>query len=112
MASLTKTPQVKLCQVFASDEIEADISTLETAANFLKQRVDGSITIAPVYSSSISEALLECARQNQSDVIVLGASREGMLEQVVNGNIPANICRNSQHTVILVRAACAAQECD
>ncbi|WP_143845169.1 universal stress protein [Nostoc sp. T09] len=50
---------------------------------------------------------LRSARDNQSDVIVLGASREGMLQQAVHGDIPAAISRNSQQTVILVRAASA-----
>ncbi|MGV0028703.1 hypothetical protein [Phormidesmis priestleyi] len=38
-------------------------------------------------------------------VIVLGASREGLLQQVQQGNIPAVISRQSNCTVILVRAS-------
>jgi CIC family chloride channel protein len=37
--------------------------------------------------------------------VVLGASREGMLKQVIQGNIPEAIARNCDCTVILVRPA-------
>jgi CIC family chloride channel protein len=105
LTSLSKTPQVNLCQVFNSNEVEPNTTTLEKAANFLKKRLSGSVTISPVRSSSVSEAILECAEHDHSDVIVLGASREGMLQQVIHENIPATISRNKQQTVILVRAA-------
>ncbi len=107
IALLSKTPEVKLCQVFESNKNKPDTTILEKSAHFLKQRIQGSITIAPVYATSVPEAVIECAKQNHSDVIVLGASREGMLQQAVHGNIPAVISRNSQQTVILVRAASA-----
>lgn len=103
LTSLSKTPVVNLCQVFNSNEVEPDTTTLEKAANFLKKRLHGLVTISPVYATSVSEAILERARQSDSDVIVLGASREGMLQQVLHENIPATISRNKQQTVILVR---------
>jgi chloride channel protein, CIC family len=36
-------------------------------------------------------------------VILLGASRESLLQQAIKGNIPEAIARNSPCTVILVR---------
>jgi CIC family chloride channel protein len=42
-------------------------------------------------------------------VIVLGASREGLLQQAIKGNIPEAIARYGDRTVILVRGAIAAQ---
>ena len=105
LTSVSKTPVVNLCQVFEPNKTEADTTTLKKAADFLKQRLKGLVTIDQVYANSVSEAVLDCAKRNQSDVIILGASREGMLQQVVHGNIPATICRNNNQTVILVRAA-------
>ncbi|MBO3458295.1 chloride channel protein [Aetokthonos hydrillicola Thurmond2011] len=103
LTSLSKTPEVNLCQVFNSNQVQPDTTTLEKAANFLKKRLHGLVKITPVHAISVSEAILECARQNHSDVIILGASREGMLHQVIHDNIPATISRNNQQTVILVR---------
>ncbi|MCY7275399.1 MAG: universal stress protein [Phormidesmis sp. CAN_BIN44] len=38
-------------------------------------------------------------------MIVLGATREGLLQQVIKGNIPEEIARQCDCTVILVRGA-------
>jgi len=51
------------------------------------------------------EAVVDMAEKNQCDVIVLGASREGLLQQAIQGNIPESIARDSKCTVILVRKA-------
>jgi CIC family chloride channel protein len=45
------------------------------------------------------------AHTQHYDVVVLGASREGLLQQVVHGNIPEAIARGVNSTVILVRGA-------
>ncbi|MFB2768099.1 chloride channel protein [Pelatocladus sp. BLCC-F211] len=105
LTSLSKTPTVNLCQVFDPDETKPDTTSLNKAAHFLEQRLDGSLKIAPIHATSIADAILKSAKHNNTDVIILGASREGLLQQVVHGNIPATISRNSQQTVILVRAA-------
>jgi CIC family chloride channel protein len=47
--------------------------------------------------------VLDLAAAAATDVIVVGASRESLLQQVINGNIPERIARESQSTVILVR---------
>ncbi|RAM48747.1 MAG: chloride channel protein [Hapalosiphonaceae cyanobacterium JJU2] len=105
LTSLSKTPTVNLCQVFEPDETKPDTTSLTKAAHFLEQRLDGMVKIAPVHATSIADAILKSAKHNNTDVIILGSSREGLLQQVVHGNIPATISRNSQQTVILVRAA-------
>jgi len=105
LTSLSKIPTVNLCQVFEQDETEPDTTSLTKAAHFLEQHLDGLVNIAPIRATGVADAVLEYAKDNDSDVIVLGASREGLLQQVVHGNIPATISRNSQQTVILVRAA-------
>lgn len=105
LTSLGKMPEVKLCQVFPDIEQQPDLSNLKQAAQFLEQRLKGEVAIAPVSAPSISEAILDYAQNDPSDVIVLGASREGLLQQVMHGNIPATIAHNSRCTVILVRGA-------
>jgi CIC family chloride channel protein len=61
------------------------------------------VVATPVQANSVSEAVLECAQQDNSDVIVLGASRESLLQQVIQGNIAENISRKSNCTVIMVK---------
>jgi len=105
LASLSRAPEVRLCQVFQPGSSNPDMTVLEKASHFLNRRLHCSVITTSVQANSISEAVVECAQQNQSDVIILGASRVGLLQQVVKGNIPEAISRHSHCTVILVRAA-------
>ncbi|WP_341531126.1 chloride channel protein [Nostoc sp. UHCC 0302] len=107
LASLSKSPQIKLCQVFQPNESIPDTGLLENSVNFLQRRVKGNVMATPVHANSVAEAVLDCAKQNNSDVIILGASRESLLQQVIQGNIPENIYRKSNCTVIMVRSATA-----
>ena len=51
--------------------------------------------------------MVDLAAEQGCDVIMLGASREGLLQQVIKGNIPEAITRASPCSVILVRGAVA-----
>jgi chloride channel protein, CIC family len=105
LTSLSHKPLVRLCQVFEPTDRAPDLTTLDRAADFLSPYLDDAMTIVPLHANSIAEAVLDYARQDCSDAIVLGASRAGILQQVVNGNIPAAISQNSDRTVILVRGS-------
>jgi len=106
LSSLSKTPEVMLCQVFQSDQ-EQDTELLEKTAQFLENHLYNSVKIASICASSVSQAVLECSKRDHSDVIMVGASRNHLLRQVINGNVPEEIARNSDCTVILVRGAVA-----
>lgn len=110
LPALIKTstkPDIFLCQVHPRNTSETHLENkhneLEEAAEFLEKRLRCPIQIRSNCSNSIAEAILDLAENHQSDVIVLGASREGLLTQVVKGNIPETIARQSSCTVILVR---------
>jgi chloride channel protein, CIC family len=104
LTALSHKPLVSLCQVFEPTDGAADLTTLDRAADFLHPYLnDDAIKTVPLDASSIPEAVLNYAHQDCSDVIIMGASRAGILQQVVNGNIPASISQNSDRTVILVR---------
>ncbi|MCY7273761.1 MAG: chloride channel protein [Phormidesmis sp. CAN_BIN44] len=113
LMSLSKTVQVRLFHVYKASEqrktdnagSEPTEAVLTAAARFLKPQVNASILTTSVCADSVPAAVLNYAKQDQSDVIVLGASREGLLQQVQQGNIPAVISRQSNCTVILVRAS-------
>ena len=105
LTSLSHKPLVRLCQVFEPTDRAPDLTTLDRAADFLSPYLHDAMTIVPLHANSIAEAVLDYARKDDSDAIVLGASRAGILQQVVNGNIPASISQNSDRTVILVRGS-------
>ncbi len=47
--------------------------------------------------------ILAFAEGIEADVIVLGASRNGLFTQVLQGNIPEAIARQSKCAILLVR---------
>lgn len=96
---------VSLCQVFDPREENPDLTVLDRTTQLLRPHFPGSISQVPLHASSIVTAILNYAEESHSDAIVLGASRTGILEQVVNGNIPAAISQKSDRTTIIVRGA-------
>jgi CIC family chloride channel protein len=63
------------------------------------------VSLLPVSANSVSEAVIHLAQKDHCDVIVLGATREGLLQQAIQGNIPEEIARKCDCTVVLVREA-------
>ncbi len=104
-ARLTTKPQVFLCQVHQPEQSPADIEALKDAMVFLSNRLRCPVMLRSVCAKSVSEAVVDLAQKDQCDVIVLGATREGLLQQVIKGNIPEEIARQCDCTVILVRSA-------
>ncbi len=104
LATLSKAPEIKLCQVFEPSSNTPDMTILEKAAHFLQQHLDAAVMTIPICAKSIPEALLDCAHHHHSQVFVMGASREGLLQQAIHGNIPATIAHTNDQTVILVRS--------
>ncbi|WP_013323257.1 chloride channel protein [Gloeothece verrucosa] len=98
-------PQLWLCKVYPPSEIEPDSQGLEEAAQILRDKLNKPIFPISIRSNSVSDALIQLARAEECDVIVLGASREGLLQQAIHGNIPDAIARGVDSTVIVVRGA-------
>ena len=57
----------------------------------------------PIRSQSVADAIVHLAEAESCDVVMLGVSREGLLVQVMQGNIPKMIAQQVKSTVILVR---------
>lgn len=102
---LANQPAVCLCQVHHPKRALPDSPALETARDFLRDRLSCPVALMPVCADSVSDAVIDLAQKDQCDVIVLGATREGLLQQVIQGNIPEAIARGCDCTVILVREA-------
>lgn len=114
-------PEIQLCQV-CSPEQEAQVPVvLEEVQQFLHSRfksvslVSGDrqkeklrlpkVSRVKLISEQVSEAIIGQAQQSHIDVVIMGASREGLLKQVIKGNIPEAIASGCDCTVILVRQA-------
>ena len=103
--SLGSKPEVRICQVFDKDSTDLDMAQLNQTIQTLAPKLSCPIVARPICAPSVTDAITDLARSERSDIIMLGASREGLLQQVIKGNIPESIARNSNRTVILVRGA-------
>lgn len=105
LVSLGQHPDVQICQVFDSDPDTTDITPLQKKVMIWNEKLECPVSSRELWHESVSEAVIQLAWLEQREVIMLGASREGLLQQVIKGNIPEAIARNSNRTVILVRGA-------
>lgn len=105
LVAASSLPEIKLCQVHQPSVAEPDGRELKQAVDFLKRRVSCTVVETPICANSVSDALIDLAQNDRCDAIVLGASREGLLKQVMHGNIPEAVARGCDCTVILVRSA-------
>ncbi len=112
LVNLSGTPEIQLFQAQKPTQeaplpyqvsVEEAQNRLNAMANRLGEQLNCPIETTAVCAYSIPEAVLDMADHKHCDVIVLGASREGMLQQVIQGNVPEAIARQSRATVILVR---------
>lgn len=103
------TPQLEvwLVQVFLPDDEEPDLEALETVASTLRGRLPAksSVLSVPARAHSSVEAIVRLANGEGCDVILLGATREGLLQQALHGNAAAAIARQVDATTLLVRGA-------
>jgi CIC family chloride channel protein len=109
LTTLSPSPTVEICQVFNSMDSAEENVLLQQAVDHLSSQVHYPVVACPAWGPSVPEAILNLAIRDACDVIVLGASREGLLQQAIKGNIPEAIARYGDRTIILVRGAIAAQ---
>ncbi|MBD2176353.1 chloride channel protein [Pseudanabaena sp. FACHB-1998] len=105
LLSLAPYPEICLCQVFAPNDEDYDPRQLEECAHNLYQSLRFTVRQISICSKSVADAIVDLAEQERSDVIMLGASHESFLQQLVHGNIPEAIARHSDQTIVIVRRA-------
>jgi CIC family chloride channel protein len=105
LVSLVENPQIRLTQVVKPWEKEPDMHVLEESTRQLirNRNIHGEVIAASLQGESVGEAVIELVNTEGFDVVVLGASREGLLQQAIHGNIPETIASGVNSTVILVR---------
>jgi CIC family chloride channel protein len=106
LTSLYRRPEalkIWLCQVHTPAAGDRDEPEIERAAQLLREQMQASILPICIQSHSVSEAIIHFAQAENCQVVMLGASREGLLQQVIHGNIPEAIAQKVDSTVIVVR---------
>ncbi|MBD2605542.1 chloride channel protein [Scytonema hofmannii FACHB-248] len=107
LVTLGKDPKIRLTRVFKPSELKPDMTILEQSIRQLirRRKLSSTVTAVPVQAESVAEGIINLVKTEGYDVVVLGASREGMLQQAIQGNIPEAIASSVESTVILVRGA-------
>jgi CIC family chloride channel protein len=109
LVSLSHKPEIRLCQVFHPSNPNRDATNLAKETKFLMhklgRKVGSKVFSSSICAKTIPEAVLDLAKTYKSEAIILGASREGIFQQAIKGNIPEEIALHSNCTVIIVRGA-------
>jgi chloride channel protein, CIC family len=109
LVSLSYKPEIVVCQVFHPSDSDRDTNALAEETKFLSRKLSrrngDCVVSSSVCAKTIPDAVLSLAETYKSDAIILGASREGIFQQAIKGNIPEAIALHSNCTVIIVRGA-------
>ena len=107
LVTLGENSKIRLTRVFNTSEDKPDMKVLEEAIRQLirNRKLQSTVIAEPIKSDSVSEGVINLANKEHYDVVIIGASREGLLQQAINGNIPEAIASGVESTVILVRGA-------
>ncbi|WP_442946596.1 universal stress protein [Nostoc sp. 'Peltigera malacea cyanobiont' DB3992] len=107
LLTLGNDPQIRLAQVFKPSELKPDMTISEQAIRQLMRRrkLSNTVVALPVQADSVAEGVINLVKTEGYDVVVVGASREGLLQRAIQGNIPEAIANGVESTVILVRGA-------
>ncbi|MBE8971040.1 chloride channel protein, partial [Nostocales cyanobacterium LEGE 12452] len=93
LITLGNDPKIRLTQVFKPSELKPDMSISEQAIRHLMRRrkLSSTVVALPIQANSVAEGVINLVETEGYDVVVLGASREGLLQQAIQGNIPEAI---------------------
>jgi chloride channel protein, CIC family len=97
-------PRITLCQVSTPNHKIFSFSQVQKLATAIAHHTNLIINTLPIKAYSVPEAIIRLQKAEHYDLVILGASSEGMLQNVVSGNIPELIIRQVSTTVIIVRS--------
>ncbi len=98
-------PKIQLCQVCFPDKSPEFSGDFQQAAAMLRNNLNYPILPLLLPAYSVSKAIIERTQRRKYGLVVLGASNEGLLQNVVKGNIPEAIARHANSTVIIFRSS-------
>jgi CIC family chloride channel protein len=102
--TLANSPQIRLCQVYSPGQNQLNLDRLKKTAESIGDKINVPVIAMPIYAHFVSDAIIHLATTEKYDLVVLGASSEGLLQQAVRGNIPEAIAQGIDSTVIIVRS--------
>jgi len=98
-------PKIQLCQVSAPDQSSDFSADFRQAAILLKGNLSYPIIPLFIPAYSVAKAVIERTERKKYGLVILGASNEGLLQNVMRGNIPEAIARHANSTVIIFRSS-------
>ncbi|MCO8245951.1 MULTISPECIES: amino acid permease [unclassified Haladaptatus] len=95
--------RVEILHIISPDASESDRQEAQELVNGAAEEfdADGEVETAVIESDDVSNAILE--HSADFDLTVIGATREGLLEQIVFGAVPEEIARRSENIVIMAK---------
>lgn len=96
-------PTVWLTKIHSPEKTNINLRYLQSASRQLQKLIDTEIHILPIASNSVVSAVIQVAEVHNSQLVILGASRDSLLKQAYKGNIPEAIANRLDTTVIIVR---------
>lgn len=96
-------PEVFLCEVAGTEEKNQDFQTLERAFRYLEKKLRLPVVSLPMRSGQTIETILNLAKYQGFDAIILGASRKENFSQVFSGSLHEAITTHFPGTVIIVK---------
>ncbi|NET01503.1 MAG: CBS domain-containing protein [Sphaerospermopsis sp. SIO1G2] len=105
LITLGNNPKICLTKVLTPLDSQPNLQVLEASSKKLMRDLssENKIILSTFKANSVAEGIINLVRRKRYDVVVLGASREGLLQQAIQGNIPETIASGVDSTVILVR---------
>jgi CIC family chloride channel protein len=104
LIGLAPHPQISLCAIATKrDDQRCMQRQMMRRAGILERRLHVPVNTRMAVTENVAEGIIALSQQYHSDVIVVGASREGLFSQVLKGNIPLEVSYHSRATVLLVQ---------
>ena len=98
------SPKIHLCQVYSPHKSPPNLPRLNRIAKLITDKTNLPVFPLPIADSSAPEAIARLVEQEKHDLVVLGASREGLLKQALYGNVPEAIAHKVNCTVMIIRS--------
>jgi chloride channel protein, CIC family len=98
-------PKIQLCQVSSGNLGQHYTTDFEQAVELVKNILNYRISPLLIPGDSVSKAVIELTQHKKYSLVVLGASNEGLLQNVISGNIPEAIAHYANSTVIIFRSS-------
>ena len=99
------SPKIHLCQICSPHKPPANLPRLKKMAKLIADKTNLPVISLPIKDNSAPEAIARLTKQEQHDLVILGASREGLLKQALYGSIPEAIAHKVDCTVIIIRSS-------